>query len=106
MLDIKNVRDGDVFDQFVQVRTSTNAPIGCLGVKTRQILLYAELFLRGFSNVCLRGHGPLCRLRYPFISRESRKGGWVNQAYNRLSTNHGHINDCKLDSAVYAGVCV
>ena len=28
------------------------------------------------------------------------------QAYNRLSTTHGHITDCKLDSMVYAGVCV
>ncbi len=23
-------------------------------------------------------------------------GGWVNQAYSRLSTTHGHITDCKL----------
>ena len=22
--------------------------------------------------------------------------GWVNQAYSRLSTTHGHITDCKL----------
>ncbi len=33
-------------------------------------------------------------------------GGWVNQAYSRLSTTHGHITDCKLDSVVIAGVCV
>ncbi len=31
---------------------------------------------------------------------------WVNQAYSRLSTTHGHITDCKLDSVVYAGVFV
>ncbi len=30
----------------------------------------------------------------------------VNQAYSRLSTTHGHITDCKLESVVYAGVCV
>ncbi len=30
----------------------------------------------------------------------------VNQAYSRLSTTHGHITDCNLDSVVYAGVCV
>ncbi len=30
----------------------------------------------------------------------------VNQAYNRLSKTHGHIINCKLDSVVYAGVCV
>ncbi len=30
----------------------------------------------------------------------------MNQAYSRLSTTHGHITDCKLDSVVYAGVCV
>ncbi len=33
-----------------------------------------------------------------------QKGG--NQAYSRLSTTHGYITDCKLDSVVYAGVCV
>ncbi len=30
----------------------------------------------------------------------------VNQAYSRLSTTHGHITDCKLDSVVYSAVCV
>ncbi len=30
----------------------------------------------------------------------------VNQAYSRLLTTHGHITDCKLDSVMYAGVCV
>ena len=29
-----------------------------------------------------------------------------NQAYSRLSTTHGHITDCKLDSVVHADVCV
>ncbi len=33
-------------------------------------------------------------------------GGWVNQAYSRLSTTHGHITDCKMDSVVHAGVGV
>ncbi len=32
--------------------------------------------------------------------------GGGNQAYSRLSTLHGHITDCKLDSVVYAGVGV
>ncbi len=32
--------------------------------------------------------------------------GGGDQAYSRLSTSHGHITDCKLDSVVYAGVCV
>ena len=32
--------------------------------------------------------------------------GGMNQAYSRFSTTHGHITDCKLDSVVYAGVCV
>ncbi len=31
--------------------------------------------------------------------------GGMNQAYSRLSTTHGHITDCKLDSVVYAGIC-
>ncbi len=34
----------------------------------------------------------------------SKVGG--NQDYSRLSTTHGHVTDCKLDSLVYAGVCV
>ena len=36
------------------------------------------------------------------------EGGGVKQAYvySQLSNNHGHITDCKLDSVVYAGVCV
>ncbi len=33
-------------------------------------------------------------------------GGWVNQAYSRLSTTPDHITDCKLDSVVYAGACM
>ncbi len=33
------------------------------------------------------------------------KDGWMNQAYSRLSTTHGHITDCKLDSVVYADLC-
>ncbi len=32
-----------------------------------------------------------------------RGGG--DQAYSRLSTTHGHITDCQLDSVVYAGAC-
>ncbi len=38
--------------------------------------------------------------------RRGRKIRGVNQAYSRLSTTHGHITDSKLDSVVYAGVCV
>ena len=32
------------------------------------------------------------------------EGGNQTQACSRLSTTHGHITDCKLDSVVYAGV--
>ncbi len=32
--------------------------------------------------------------------------GGVIQAYSWLSTTHSHITDCKLNSVVYAGVCV
>ncbi len=39
-------------------------------------------------------------------NKRSKVGGWVNQGYSRLSTTHGHITDCKLDSVVYVGVCV
>ncbi len=27
--------------------------------------------------------------------------GWMNQAYSRLSTTHGHITDCKLWVCMY-----
>ncbi len=27
--------------------------------------------------------------------------GWMNQAYSRLSTTHGHITDCKLLVCMY-----
>ena len=30
----------------------------------------------------------------------------MNQAYSLLSTTHGHITDCNLDSVVDAGICV
>ncbi len=39
-----------------------------------------------------------------FIRDALGRGG--GQAYSRLLTTHGHITDCKLDSVVYAGVCV
>ncbi len=37
---------------------------------------------------------------------DSNIGGEGDQASSRLSTTHGHITDCKLDSVVCAGVCV
>ena len=42
----------------------------------------------------------------PYRSWLGGGGGGVNQAYSRPSTTHGHNTDCKLDSVVYAGVCV
>ncbi len=30
----------------------------------------------------------------------------MKQVYSRLSTTHGHITNCKLDSVVYAGASV
>ncbi len=33
-------------------------------------------------------------------------GGWVNQAYSRLSTTHGHITDCKLLVCIVTWVAV
>ncbi len=43
---------------------------------------------------------------YRRLKRQTANGEGVDQAYSRLSTTHGHITDCKLDSVVYAGVCV
>ncbi len=50
--------------------------------------------------------GNVLALLYCALSCANAIGGWVNQAYSRLSTTHGHITDCKLDSVVYVGVCV
>ncbi len=50
---------------------------------------------------------PCCRAyKSAEIALDAWVGGGVNQAYSRLSTTHGHITDCKLDSVVYAGVWV
>ncbi len=43
---------------------------------------------------------------YLYLLNRSVWDGWMNQVYSRLSTTHGHITDCKLDSVVYAGVSV
>ncbi len=58
------------------------------------VLIYSSLlYIYSFHCTCI-------------LYSTSIWGGWVNQAYSRLSTTHGHITDCKLDSVVYAGVCV
>ncbi len=36
-----------------------------------------------------------------FSSEASEEDGWMNQAYSRLSTTHGHITDCKLLVCMY-----
>ncbi len=42
----------------------------------------------------------------PSALLRSQMDGWMNQAYSRLSTTHGHITDRMLDSVVYAAVSV
>ncbi len=37
-----------------------------------------------------------CALYHPACAAWLRVHGWMNQAYSRLSTTHGHITDCKL----------
>ncbi len=36
-----------------------------------------------------------------FARMSTRMDGWMNQAYNRLSTTHGHITDCNLLVCMY-----
>ncbi len=36
----------------------------------------------------------------------AQRGRGEESGYSGLSTTHGHITDCKLDSVVYADVCV
>ncbi len=62
---------------------------------------------------CLSVHGFPERFSLQFPCRWTRgqsvlerEGGGVNQTYSWLSTTHGHITDRKLDSAVYAGLCM
>ncbi len=64
-----------------------------------RITTKSMFFLQGYSSVCTRRSLKAQRDCLGWV-------GWVNQAYSRLSTTHGHITDCKLDSVVYAGVCV
>ncbi len=63
------------------------------------------------------GHASVSKDKHMFISyqvhmdlencqRVYNGTGWVNQAYSRFSTTHGHITDSNLESVVYAGVCV
>ncbi len=47
------------------------------------------------------GCTPWFRDQSKVYTMDQGEGG--NQAYSRLSTTHGHITDCKLDSVVYAG---
>ncbi len=65
----------------------------CMSVKTFQTTVLAQ----EYSGKCSRND--LCTLMGLGV-------GCVNQAYSRLSIPHGHITDCKMDSVVYAGVCV
>ncbi len=61
-----------------------------------------EFIMRDYNSSFLVREASGCQLCLDLIIW----GGWVNQAYSRLSTTHGHITDCKLDSVLYAGVCV
>ncbi len=47
-----------------------------------------------------------CHTKEGGTSHHRGWGGVGDQAYSRLSTTRGHITDCKLDSVVYAVVCV
>ncbi len=60
------------------------------------------------SQTILRGKGTECPPNTPerYKVKGILRGGCVIQAYSRLSTTHGHITDCKLDSVVYSGVYV
>ncbi len=55
----------------------------------------------GTRNTYLKRVSPF----FVFIDH-SGEGGGVNQTYSWLSTTHGHITECKLDTVVYAGVCM
>ena len=51
--------------------------------------------------LCLREYFPYFFIKVwsiviGIISGMIKKDGWMNQAYSRLSTTHGHITDCKL----------
>ncbi len=74
---------------------------------------------RSWNTICMRLSGFQCLALYHnvqtspisgchcycIVLRNSiGTGGGGDQAYSRLSTNHGHITDCKLVSVVDAGV--
>ncbi len=60
---------------------------------------YGELMQSWWNVQYDEAGGSLLVLRIQWV-------GWMNQAYSRLSTTHGHITDCKLYSVAYAGVYV
>ncbi len=81
----------------------------------RQRLLFSNAPIKWYMLLLAGVSGERCRPIFihgqtPYGGDGGGGGGWVgwgvNQAYSRLSTTHGHITDCKLDSVVYAGVCV
>ncbi len=74
--------------------TGSNLPHNC---KYMYVLRFVDEF---FLRRCRK-----CVIAIVFLAFVSWGGG-VNQAYSRLSTTHGHITDCNLDSVVYADVCV
>ncbi len=42
-----------------------------------------------------------CQSTLSFRIQVQKQDGWMNQAYSRVSTTHGHITDCKLLVCMY-----
>ncbi len=67
------------------------------------IVILTQVIQGGQTHLKLYWKGVMYTPKLTYI------GGWGRwkQAYSQLnSTTHAHITDCKLDSVVYAGVCV
>ncbi len=48
------------------------------------------------SLIVFKGKGTRFHLKKPQDMHVKWMDGWMNQAYSRLSTTHGHTTDCKL----------
>ena len=52
------------------------------------------------------GHVADCRVDFVYgYHMYVQWDGWMNQAYSRLSTTHGHITDCKLLVCMSKSIC-
>ncbi len=85
-----------IFELQVIFKRTQNNPKGSLNtIRSNAFHIHIHIHVHpNFSYIAL-----------PFWSKcaewHQKIDGWINQAYSRLSTTHGHITDCKLLVCMY-----